>query len=209
MTVVSGVNGAVYLASGSSSSVTGQAMTDTGDHATYYITTTARRFWDRDATVTVKVDAATQDASLYTVDYAGGRVTFLTPLVGSEAVTVDVSYFTIAQVGEAKDWELSIDRDLLDATKFGDVAKTFIAGQYTASGKFTLWKAADSTMFDLLKNTAALSRIGLSLFENVGGMERWECFARISGDKISLAGAELLEEEVPFNVDGEVNYYSV
>ncbi len=119
MAVIRGTAAAVYLqTSAASSAATGETMTLVSD--LWYKAPTAKRMWDKDATVTV-YDGVTPITTVQEYDYANGRVRLLTTPAG--AVTADFSYFARAQIAGCKGWSLNVTMDTEESGCLGDVAK--------------------------------------------------------------------------------------
>ncbi len=163
------------------------------------ITNAARRFADPTVAPTVKIGGVTQATNLYEWDPAGGRVKFLAAQ-GAVTVTVDYSYLPITKVAGAKEWSLDLDADLLESTAFGDTWKRRVPGIKDATGSFTDWWVDESFLAKLG------TRLGLVLYTDFASNLRYECFGWLKGESISSAVDGLVEDELSFEAEGNVNY---
>ena len=91
---------ALVKVTGTSTAFTAEAAANTGDNQTYRMTNTAKRVWDRTATITVKV-AGIATGESYTLDRLRGRVTFATVNAARGAVTLDGSYLPLTTAARA------------------------------------------------------------------------------------------------------------
>lgn len=114
MTARSGQLGALFIQAGSSTATTGEACTQVGTTAEYYIAARTKAWWDPAKTFTV-YDGVTPVTPLW-VDWAAGMVTL--PAVAAGSVTVDCSYFTPEALGGVHGWSLDVKANTYDVTTF-------------------------------------------------------------------------------------------
>ncbi|HEX6956262.1 MAG TPA: hypothetical protein VF156_15415 [Agromyces sp.] len=203
---IAGNKADLYITSTPAVAVTAEACTvmTTGQGAPaanqwWRITNNARRFADPTVAPTVKVGGVTQATNTYTWDPAGGLVKF-NSVMGAVTVTVDFSYLPITKVAGAKEWSLDMDTDLLEATTFGDSWKRRVPGVKDATGSFNDWWV-DSSFLSQLG-----TRLGLVLYTDFANNLRYECFGWLKGESISSAVDGLVEDELSFEAEGNVNY---
>jgi hypothetical protein len=167
---------------------------------TYYITDTTKRYWDKATVPTVYVDAV--EESGVTIDYIGGRITFDTPLAGTEAVTVTGEYWTVTELAGFYNWSLDLNADLEDATTFADSGwRTFVQ---TLKG-FTISAEAywqDETFLDRLGE-----EVVIALYVNEENDTRYEGFAYITTDAVETPVEGLVQDSVEFTGSGELYFY--
>jgi hypothetical protein len=92
----------------------------------FQITSAAKRILDPSVAVVVNVDAdgagggspAVAAADTYTVDYLFGKITFASALAAAATVTVTGAYLTPVDVAEAKQIDLELEAEMLDASTF-------------------------------------------------------------------------------------------
>lgn len=165
----------------------------------YRVTDNARRFADPTVAPTVKIAAVAQATNTYVFDPAGGIIKFLAP-VGAVTVTLDYSYLPITKLGGASEWSLDLDTDLLEATTFGDTWKRRVPGVKDATGSITKWWL-DNAFLALLG-----TRLGVVLYTDFAANTRYEAFAWLKGESIGAAVDGLVEDELTFECEGNVNY---
>lgn len=203
MGAIAGKVGSIYMkTTASATATTGEAMTNSGDNTVYYITNTAKRYWDKNSSVTVYVDATPETA--VTIDYIGGRVTFDTPLTGVEVVTVDVSYWTVSEKAGFYNWTLDLVADLEDSTTFAD--NGWRAFTPTLKG-FNI--SAEAYWQDETFQSRLGEEVVVALYANEANDERYEGFAYITTDAVNTPGDGLVEDNVTFTGNGELYYYEL
>lgn len=170
------------------------------------VTNNARRFADPAIAVTVdrSVDAGVTwtvvPAAEYTFDPVGAIAKFNAAQAAGTLIRYDYSYLPIAKLGGAKEWSLDLDVDLIDATTFGDTWKRRVAGVKDATGSITKWWL-DNAFLSLLG-----SRLGVVLYTDFAANTRYEAFAWLKGESIGAAVDGLVEDELTFECEGNVNY---
>lgn len=199
---IAGKIGSIYMkTTDTATTFTDEAMTNI-DGATWRITDDSKRYWDKATAITVTVDATPETG--ITVDYVGGRITFDTPLAGTETVLVSGKYWTVSELAGFYNWTLDIVADLEDSTTFADAG----------------WRAYTPTLkgFNISaesfwQDDKFLSRLGeevvVALYVNEASDIRYEGFSHIESDSISDPVDALVEESVTFTGDGELYYYEV
>jgi hypothetical protein len=206
MSVYSGRLAGLYVTSSTTPvAATGEATTGDTDKLRYTINAAAKRYIDEDSALTVKVGGSAVSASLYDVEYAGGVIVFHTARGGSDVVTVDYSYFTVAAFVGAKEFNIEINNDLAETPAFG--AKGWKQKEYSMSGaKVTLskWWADNTTL-----NHMAGVRMVVILFNNLTNGTtmtgpRYEGFGYINKNSIKVVSTGATEETVDVEIDGKL-----
>lgn len=208
MAGLAGYGGAVYYGAQTSTTFTNAAMTETTADTVFTITDATKSMWDDTASFTVEKDTAgngvfvTQAASTYSINYAIGRVTFLSAIGASDVVRVSGKYFTKTQAARAKEWSLDIERMLETDSEFGASWETNLPILGKASGSVKLNWA--SGWFAQLSQTAP--RMVLALFVSTSAAQSYEfqCLLQKQGVGAQVAG--LVEEELGFQSVGPVNF---
>jgi hypothetical protein len=151
-----GKNCAVYVA-GTPTAFTTEAFTTVVANKEYQITNTARRVWDRTATITVFIGGtpmAANGADPWTLDRLRGKIIF-TITQARGAVTATGTYLPMAALVKAKSFMYDITRPVLDDTGFGDTWRTHIAGQvFDIRGSLGRWYQASYELRDPIINDA-------------------------------------------------------
>jgi hypothetical protein len=206
MAASAGYGGAVYAASGTSVSASNTSMTNTGDNLTYRVSNAAHRFWDDEAAVVLeRDDGGGYDpvaASEYTVDYAGGLITFLVAQNPAHLMRVDYNYFTITQVAEAYEWNFGFERSLETDTAFGDEWETQVVllGSGSASIKVHWTDGAFLTMLD------DDTKVGLSLYIDYGDSLKYDALAVVESNSVTSEVGSLVDESVNFKLHRKPRY---
>lgn len=103
---------------------TSEAMTNSGDQKDYYITNTAKRYWDDllVPTVQTSTDGGTVwsavSATLYTVEYIGGHIVFAVARNPAHLFRVSGKSFSLLQVGGGFGWAADLKLDTEEVTTF-------------------------------------------------------------------------------------------
>ena len=202
MGAISGKIGSIYMKTDAVATVfTDEATTNTGDNTVYYITNDVKRYWDKNTAVVVEVDAAVETD--VTIDHVGGRITFTTPLAGTEVVTVSGAYWTVSEVAGFYNWSLDITADMEDSTTF--VNNGWREFTPTLKG-FTVSAEAYWQNGDFLDRLA--EEVVVSLYTNEASDLRYEGYARITSTSIETATDGLVQESVEYTGNGELYYYN-
>jgi len=210
MAAISGSSAQILAASGTSTSLTDETLTDSGDHIHYTIATSSKRYWD-DSVVPVIQESTDSGATwhtaaeAYTIQYPGGTVVF-----GSANPSANLfrahsgKYFTITTIGGAHEWDLTINADLYDATDFASAGwKTYIAGLKGGSGTIARY-FIDAYFINLLL-TGSVRGI-LALYVSTVSGARYEGYAYLNqlGQKTPVNG--LVEDSMSFTIDRSLYY---
>jgi len=203
MAAISGKLGSIYMKTTDvATTFTDEACTDSGNHTLYYITDTTKRYWDKATTVVVEVDGTPESG--VTIDYIGGRITFDTPLAGTEAVTVSGKYWTVSELAGFYNWSLDLTADMEDSTTFASAGWR----EFTPTLKgFTISAEAywqDDKFLDRLAE-----EVVVSLYTNESNDERYEGFAYIASNSVETPVDGLVQESVEYTGNGELYYYEL
>lgn len=143
-----GLDARVYKA-GSSSAFSDEACSDTGNGTLWQIDDTSKRVWDRTGTITVEV--STDGGSTWsantdnTVDRLFGTIDFDSDQSGND-VRVSGNYLDMtASVGEAREYDWELAREIVDKSRFQDDHNRKGYGGLSFSGSVNLFydSAAD------------------------------------------------------------------
>lgn len=202
MSAIAGKIGSIYMKTDAvATTFTNEACTNSGDETVYYITNDAKRYWDKNTAVVVKVNAVTETD--VTIDHVGGRITFATPLAGTEAVTVSGKYWTVAEVAGFYNWSLDLTADMEDSTTFQSNGWR----EFTPTLKgFTVSAEAYWQNGDFLDRLA--EEVVISLYTNESSDIRYEGFAYITSTSVETGAEGLVQESVEYTGNGELYYYN-
>ena len=197
---ISGKVGAIFMQTADAAVVfTDAPMTDSGDHAIYYITDGVKRYWDKETAVTVEVDGT--PVTNFTVQYPGGRIVLDTPLTGVEVVTASGKYLTLAEVGGFYSWNLDMESDMADITTFA--SNGWKENEPTIKG----FKASAEAFWqdDVLSDNLGIE-LALVFYVDDVNLYRYECFGKISGDSIGAKFSEIISEKIEIQGNGQLYY---
>ena len=209
MAGLAGYKGDLYVGAQTSTTFTNEAMSEPlADNLLFQVTNAAKSMWDDTAVTTVQRDQGTgtwiaATAGTYEIDYAIGRVRFLTALGASEAVRVSGKYFTKTKVAGAKEWSLDIERSIEDDTEFGSAWETGVAvlGKGAGSVKLNWQNAAWMTQI-----ASTTPRLVLALYTDYANNRRYEFGALLTKDSVGASVKGLLEEDLAFQSTGRIFY---
>jgi hypothetical protein len=203
---ISGLVGAIYKASGTSTTFTAQAMTNSGDNKRYFITDRTKAYWDDQAALTLEksTNGTTWSAvtSGFTVEYAGGYVEFAADQ-GTLQFRISSKSFALVAIGGGYNWSLDIESEQVECTNFNSNGwKEYTTTLNGFSGSFEkYWE--DGASFSELGNESLI----LVLYVDGGASKlRYEGYARINTDSISSAVDGLVEESLDFQGSGKIYY---
>lgn len=189
--------------SGDSTVATAEACTSLGSNR-YQITNTARRCLDPDVVFSfVHSGTTTITSTATTVNFEFGIVQFdATP---GGAVTFNGAYFPLStsseDVAEGTKFDLSLNRDLYDATVFGNATRARISGlkDVTVGLDLISSPAAYSALFNSY-TTGARVVLEIDLDGASGSGEVFRGFVQVDSVDLSASVDGLVESTVQFSV---------
>lgn len=210
MAFIAGYNAAVYISSNASSLAlpSNDVLTDSGDQTTYFEATAAHRYWDDSAAPTVQtspdgVTWTTQSATLYTVQYVGGKIIFNSAQAAGTQCRISTGgkYFAYTTFAQGTSWELDGSADMVETSVFGGGrGKKYLPTLFT--GKFSLKTFyIDQTFF-----TNITTGFRFIFSGSVDGTKRYESYSYLTADKISVPVGGVVGEDVEFQVTGAWYY---
>ena len=209
MPAISGATAQFLAASGTSTSFTDEALTDAGDHKTYTIATSSKRYWDDGTTVVIQESqdsGSTWNAITPTsVQYPGGSINFAVARNSAYQYRAHSGkYFTITTIGGAHEWDLTLNAELYDATDFASGGwKTFIAGLRSGSGSVQRY-FIDAYFVTLLVSGAVRGIIALYVSTGTGARYEGYVFINQLAEKTPVNG--LVEDTLTFTTDKTLYY---
>lgn len=188
---------------GSSTSMTGEAMSATSETNQYQIDDTAKRVWDRGATLTFFEDSVDVTDDVDTIDYVFGKVTFASAKTGD--VTVDGNYLPRQKIAGANSYSLEHTGDILDDTEFNPTGgyRTRIYGLRDVQVTVDRWYPLNKHYHDALTNGDILVVSVQPGGANSATGEYARGFFRL--DQANLSGDinSLEEESLSFQLDND------
>jgi len=188
---------------GTSTAMTGEAMTQVGATQTWRVTAAAKNVWDRSAAFVVKAGGTPVAANnIESIDYLFGRVTFVSGYTPGGAVTVDGAYLPLQTVGCSNGFTLTqtanaIDETCMDTAKLNDGFRVFDYGLKTVSLELEgIYRSAN----DFLTLLTARQELIIELSPDGGGLVTARGFFRASATGQSGDVGDLEQENITFNL---------
>lgn len=130
------VNDEIVVANNTGNKVTVYTRPGTGLSLIKY---TFQSLWNPNKFPVVKKNAVVVSNALFTVDFINGMVTFLSPNLAGDSITVSaIEYVTLQDIADIYSWALDLKVDTVDVTAFQDVfhqkLSTFKGWTATAEG---------------------------------------------------------------------------
>ncbi len=200
-----GTKSDVYIANGTPLTFTNEACGANGDFTRYTINDAAKRYWDAGTSPTIETspDGVTwSPATDYTIEYVGGVVVFAAQQPAGTQIRASGKYLAVSQVGEANQWSLDINQELVKVPKFGDTWQRQIPVLLSASGKLSRWWM-DNSFFDEVTNGV---KVVLVLYTDVSTGSRYEMYANLSGKSTKVSEAEAETDDLSFQSVGPLYY---
>jgi hypothetical protein len=202
MAVQAGSAADIYIASGTGTTMTGEAVTSLGG-GVYQITNTAKRAIDPNSSITVLDGVATVPKTNYQIGFASGKITLTNGYTAAGTITVTGKYLTLAQAAQGFEWSLDTELVLEDSHTFGDTwkEKTLV----NRSGSVSFKRFLNDNYFT---STNLGSYYILYLYLNQASNIRFMACGHCSSAGITSGENELLKENVSFSLHGEIDFAS-
>lgn len=170
------------------------AMVDSGDHQHY----TYQSYWDPTLFPVIKKNTVVVDPSLYAVDYINGKVTFATPNLLADAITVNkIEWVTTSDAADLYNWTVDAKIDMNDATGFQDQFHTKLSSFRGWVGTAESYHRND-LWFPFFTSAKPAY---IEFWTDAGGLERFVGAAFVDmAEKVPMAG--VVSEGVTFSGTG-------
>jgi len=200
MAVLAGNAADIYIATGSGTAMTGEAVTSLGG-GVYQITDTAKRAINPNAAVTVLDGVSTVPKANYQIGWASGKITLTNGYTAGGTITITAEYLTLAQAAQAYEWSYDSEVITEESQTFGDTWKerTLVM----KSGTISFQRFYNNAYF---ANTNLGSYYVLYLYTNLAGNDRFMAAGHMSSTGIASGENELIKEDVSFALHGEVDF---
>lgn len=206
---ISGTLGALHKQTDAAAvAFTDEATTGNVARTRYTITNTTKRYWDKTAAVTVKVDDGLGGGPVvqttgFTLEHPGGVVVFEVARAVGDTVTVSGSYVAVTQVGGVFNWSLDLEHDTAEVTTFASAGwKEFLATikGFTGSAE-AYWDSGG--LFDSLGDDLILV---FYVDATAGSLLRYEGYGIINGLNPEAAVDDVVSEGVEIQGNGPLYY---
>lgn len=206
---LAGRNAALRATAAAATTSTNVACTaTTGVAGSVQVTSTAQRHLDPSTSHSLYRIAAgsttLESSTKYTLNYVQGVFQYKAgQTVSTGTYQADIRYLTASNVAGGREWQLTVESDMFETSEFGSSGwKTFqpnLNGANITISKY--W--TDSTFFDNLNTD---QKFIAELVVNSANGWKYETFARISSDQISVGVDSLVNETINLVADGEVYF---
>lgn len=195
-----GNKGQVLLTSRPGLTLTSFALTDSGDHKTFFtpLAQSAKRYWDNEAVFTFESspDGTTWSAATpANVQYIGGIITFASAIVGAtpSARVASGAYLPWAALAQISEWDYELSRNIMEDTTMSTDGnptrwRTYTPGLLGATSKLSRFQVNGGLSGELTSDSLLVLSGVLDLTTGI----RMESFAKLQkqGLKIPLDGLE-------------------
>lgn len=199
MAVLTGYSADIYIASGTGTSMTGEAVTSLGS-GVYQITNTAKRAIDPNSTLTVLDGVATVAPQNYQVGWASGKITFTSGYTPTGTVTVTGKYLSLSQAAQGFEWSLNVNPVLEKTQTFGDSWEESTV--VNMGGTVTFQQFVNDGFFFTNNSNYFI----IYLYPNLAGNVRWMTAGLLSTSGITAGKNEVVKQNVQFTTHGTVDY---
>ena len=198
MATMAGNAADIYIASGTGTAMTGEAVTSLGS-GVYQITDTARRAINPNAALTVLDGVSTIPAANYQIGWGSGKITLTNGYTLGGTMTVTGEYLTLAQAAQGFEW--SYDGEVLteESQTFGDAWKerTLVM----KSGSVTFQRFYNDEYF----HTNVGNYYVLVLYMVLASADRFLCAAFMTSAGMSVEENALIKQNVSFALHGPMD----
>lgn len=185
---------ALVKVSGTGVSFTAEAVSTVTTNKVYQITNTAKRVWDRSATITVLDGGVAVDAVAdpYTINRLTGVVTFTATTV--RVITLTGTYLPMTTIAEGTDVSFDASADNATDTAFTDADHTRIQLGKDCSGSIGRWLSTDTVFADFFAGLVPfVVEIALD-----GSTVDIRCWGIASKDSVGASRKALITEGLQF-----------
>lgn len=167
----------------------------------YTITDNAKRYWDKNSAVTVKVNGEVQNSG-FNIEYCGGVVVFSEARDSEDVVLVSASAVTVEQHGGFFSWSAELGMDTTETTTFmSNGWKEFIPSikEFTASAE-SYW--GDEEFFSRLGEEVVIALY----VDTTSSRARYEGYGIISSDNIEADVDDVVNDSIEIQGVGALYY---
>src|SRR5215469_2394827 len=145
MAAEAGYNTTINITAQPAISLTNETCTDSGDHTTYTITNSAKRYLDLNTAVVIQVQThgtgSFNTVTNYTLKHVGGIITFTGANNSDDVVRISSgAYYAYAVILQGHAVDLPLKIAALDVTSFNSTGiETYIGGLLSGQVKLDRW----------------------------------------------------------------------
>lgn len=198
MATLAGNAADIYIATGTGTAMTGEAVTALGG-GVFQITDAARRAINPNAALTVLDGVSTIPAANYQISWGAGKITLTSGYTLAGTMTVTGEFLTLAQAAQGFEW--SFDSEVLteESQTFGDTWKE----------RTLIMKTGSVTFQRFYNDEYFFTNIGsyyvLALYMDLAGADRFLCAARLTSVGMAVEENSLIKQNVTFSLHGPMD----
>lgn len=200
MATLAGNAADIYIASGTGTSMTGEAVTSLGS-GVYQITNAAKRAINPNAAFTVLDGVSTVPSSAYQVGWGAGKITLTNGYTAVGTITVTGEYLTMAQAAQGSEWTFNSELTTEESQTFGDAWKEHTPVMRSGTVTFNRFYNDEYFADDNEGNYFILH-----LYVNLAGNDRFMCAAQMTSTGVTANENELIKENVSFALHGPMDF---
>jgi len=203
MTAEAGYNTTINITAQPAISLTNETCTDSGDHTTYTITNSAKRYLDINTAVVVQVQThgtgSFNTVTNYTLKHVGGIITFSGANNSDDVVRISSgAYYAYAVILQGHAVDLPLKIAAIDVTSFNSTGvETYIGGLLSGQVKLDRWWL-DNTR---INSFTARDLVVVDVTTSSG--RRWEGYQHASDLDIKSDVKSAVAETLTFQVTNE------
>ena len=215
MATVTGKVARIRATAAAATSSTDNAATLSTSGLVLSIDSTAKRHWNRATSTHIVIleGVTNRTTDIASVNYVQGQVTLDQARSTSATWTIDVEHLTSSYVGEGRQWQATVNTDILDQTAFstttGDVqwrtVKPGLSGGSVTIDRF--W--ATSTGAAFFDRLATNQDTVIELWRDHATRNKLEGFAYVSGDDFTVPIDESAAEAVTLTLAGQLYHSTI
>lgn len=179
-----------------------QEATTTTDSQTFKITDVNKGTWDQSTVPIVEQqDPGSEDWEAptvqYKLNYLLGSIVFSTALAVNTKIRVSGKYVPLTIIADATQWDLSLDVDMKDVTRFRSEWKQQVPLIRSGSCKFSRWWV-DPYFSHTVRDNALI--LALYTTQTTG----YKCVGYLKSDAVKSAVDDVVSEDVGIDVTGSI-----
>lgn len=196
-------NSSVLITSQPSISLTDEATTDSGDHKTYTISNSAKRYLDINTAVVVQLQThgtgAFNTVTNYTLKYVGGIILFNNTNNSDDVVRIHSgAYYAYSTLGNGHAVEFSAKCNLADVTTFNTGGtESYLPTLLGGTVKFSEWWASEARLNSMM----ARDLLVISFVTPTGN--RYEGYSYASDCGLKLDPKSAIDEDITFQLTNQ------
>lgn len=199
---IAGRVGAVFIQTGDEPvAFTNEPTTGDIEFKRYRIDDVSKRYWDKNSSVSIEVNAIPITTG-FNIEHCGGFIVFVTELEPEDEVTVSGKSVIVTQRGGFFNWSCDLSSDMADVSTFQ--SNGWKENLPTIKG---FSASAESYWGDSEFSESVGKEVIVALYTDNGtSKRRYEGYALISSDSLENSAEEIINESIEFEGVGNLFY---